>query len=202
MTIYYSKCELNTYRGAPYFEAHIPADYPLMIILQKCRAFRRLPPRLRELCALTKRWVKRTDLFPDANTPAAIDQYYDNEGYELNPNTGKRLTDEEIDADWDGLEARWGKPDVEVEDIPLPPGGFADPDTWEPEPEEEEPVGVFLWGRFWPDPEDCLPTEAQLLSDIASHGRKRTAEEYGIPIEELPDSPKRIVDGIDIDERG
>jgi hypothetical protein len=186
MSIYYDKYDLNTYYGAPYFQAHIPADYPLHLVLQKSRAFRRLPPRLRELSVLAKRWVQHID--PIANDEQ--DQWYDDDGYELNPGTGRRLTDEEIDAEWDMLESRWGKPNVKIEDIPLPAGGFADPDTWE-EPPKEEPVGVFMWGRFWPDPEDCLPTKAQLLNDIASRGREATADEYGIPIDQLPDCPER-----------
>ena len=45
--------------------------------------------------------------------------WYDEEGYELNPGTGKRLTDEEIDADWE----QWGAPDIEVEAFPCQRAG-------------------------------------------------------------------------------
>lgn len=75
--------------------------------------------------------------------------------------------DAESDAQWE----RWPSPDIQVEDIPVPDGGFADPDTWEEPEKEEEPDLVDREGL----------TEALVLSDIASRGRKRTAEEYGVP---------------------
>ena len=49
MSAHFDKYGLNTYYAMPYFHAHIPANYPLSVILQKCRAFRRLPPNLRKL---------------------------------------------------------------------------------------------------------------------------------------------------------
>jgi len=107
MSAHYSKCGLNTYYATPYFQAHIPADYPLSLVLQKSRAFRRLPPRLRELSELAKKWARRH--YPPT---IGVDdkQWYDDDGYELNPNTGQRLTDKEIDAEWDMLESRRGNP--------------------------------------------------------------------------------------------
>jgi hypothetical protein len=165
MTVHYSRYGLNTYRGMPYFQEQVPADYPQHPVLQKCRAFRRLPPNLRRLSELAKRWAKRH--YPDADFNQ-IDLWYDDDGYELNPDTGERLTDQEIDDEWDRL-GDLGLDDFEVEDIPIPPGGFADPDTWEPpapEPDLVDRSGL---------------TEAQVLSDIASRGRAATAREYGVP---------------------
>lgn len=159
MSIYYSKFSLNTYSGTPYFRAQVPKDYPVPLVLQKYRAFRRLPHRLRELSVLAKRWANRKSGPRDS-----IKEFYDDEGYELDPDTGKRLTDEEIDAQWNGQ-----PPDVEVEDIPVPEGGFPNPDTWEeplPEEEEEEYDG---------------PSEDQILKDIRSHGMEYVARDYGIP---------------------
>ncbi len=170
MSVYYSKYDLNTYRVTPYFDAHIPADYPLARVLQKSRAFRRLPARLRELSALAKQWARRS--YPDLADMSGIDRWYDDDGYELDPETGHRLTDEEIDQDW----IRWSDDELAafvVEDIPLPAGGFANPDTWEePAPVEE----IDLVDRI----SEGL-TESQVLSDIASRGRERTAAEYGVP---------------------
>jgi hypothetical protein len=165
MSMHFDKCGLNTYYAMPYFQAHIPAGYPLSLVLQKCRAFRRLPPNIRKLSALAKQWAIRAY----GHTLGDIDRWYDDDGYELNPDTGKRLTDEEIDAEWE----RWPAPNIQVEDIPIPPGGFADPDTWE-EPERE------------PDLVDRSElTEAGVLRDIKSRGREAAAEEYGVPTEWL-----------------
>lgn len=161
MTVHYSAYGLNTNCGSTYFQSQIPEDYPLHPTLQKCRAFRRLPLNLKELGLLANRWVARHD--PDRR--GNIDQWYDSDGYELNPNTGERLTDAEIDADWQ----RWPVPDIEVRDIPRPPGGFADPDTWQ-EPHVEQPDLVDRSGL----------TETQILSDIQSRGRAATADAYGV----------------------
>src|SRR5262245_53525282 len=162
MSIYYDKFGLNTYWNTPYFRAHIPADYPINGVLLRSRAFRRLPPRLRELSGLAKQWrTRKWGGIPN------VEEWYDDEGYELNPVTGVRLTDEEIDEQWE----RWGDcglGDFKVEDIPLPPGGFADPDTWEPEPEPEEPEEIEIH-------------EEQVLADIKSRGQARAIEEYGRP---------------------
>jgi hypothetical protein len=168
MSIYYSKHLLNSYWSTPYFQAHIPADYPVGITLQKCRAFRHLPPNLKQLATLARQWSLRVNGEVDG-----IDRWYDEDGYELNPDTGKRLSDKEIDAQWDGLDY----PDFMVVDIPVPPGGFADPDTWEPEAEEEDVDTVDRSGM----------TEAQLLGDITSRGREATAREYGVPVDWLSD---------------
>jgi hypothetical protein len=165
VSIYYSKFDLNTYSGTPYFRAHCPADYPLNLVLQKCRAFRRLPPRLRELSAQAKRWAAK-------NYPAVVEElrrWYDAEGRELDPQTGRPLTHAQIDAQWAGSEP----PDIKIEDIPAPEGGFADPETWQPEKAVAEEV------------DDDRPTEAQLVSDIAGHGRERAARYYGVPDEQL-----------------
>jgi hypothetical protein len=91
MTVHYSRYGLNTYCGMPYFWEQIPADYPLHHVLQKCRAFRRLPPNIRELAGLAKRWFEKHD--PNAEF-SDIDRWYDKDGYELDFGSGKRLTDE------------------------------------------------------------------------------------------------------------
>jgi hypothetical protein len=166
MSAHFDKYGLNTYYATDYFHAHIPADYPLSRVLQKSRAFRRLPPRLRELSALAKRWAYQVRPFPAVI--GGIERWYDDDGYELNPATGQRLTDEEIDAQW-----REPNPELAafvVEDIPLPAGGFADPDTWEPTPVPEE-IDIVDRGL----------TMDGVLSDIASRGRERTAAEYAAP---------------------
>lgn len=171
MSAHYSKFSLNTYQATPYFQAHLPAGYPLDAVLQKCRAFRRLPPRLRHLAGLAKRWAVRTH---DAADSPEIRQWYDAEGHELDPGTGRRLSDQQIDADW----SRWPSPDIEVEDIPDPPGGFPDPDTWEAprQPDEEG------------DDTDGL-TEDRLVDEIQSHGRARVGRTYGLSAEETARAP-------------
>lgn len=168
MSAHYSKFLLNTYCGTPYFQAHCPPDYPVNFVLLKCRAFRRLPPNLRRLSALAKRWAAKNGY------TAVVEEmrhWYDAEGYELDSLTGHRLTDAQVEADWAGIEP----PDIKVEDIPVPAGGFPDPDTWQPpEAAAEDDAG-----------DEDGPTEAQVLSDIAGHGRARTAQEYGLPAEQL-----------------
>lgn len=166
MSIYYSKFSLNTYPGTPYFEAHVPEDYPLYPTLRKCRAFRRLPPRLRELAGLSKQWAEangRLDGIED------IREWYDEEGNELDPDTGRPLTDQEVDAQWQP------EPDLDsfaVADIP--PVGFADPETWrpksQPSPQDDEEDG---------------PTDARVARAVEAGGYERTSREFGIPVEEL-----------------
>lgn len=163
MSIYYSKWDLNTYKGTPYFEAHCPPDFPVNLALQKCRAFRRLPPTLRELSARAKAWAAK-------HYPYVVEDVsrgYDAAGNELDLSSGKPLTDAQIDAQWP-----WPAPDVEVTDIPLPAGGFPDPEAWQP---PEVPGGGDE-----PGDEDG-PTEGQIRSDIASHGLTRAARDYGVP---------------------
>ena len=166
VSAHYSKFYLNTYAGTPYFQAHLPPDYPIFLVLQKARAFRRLPKNIKLLAGLAKQWAALHS--DDEDDPNGSADWYDANNNELDPSTGKRLTDKEIDEHWQGSGAVLGT----VLDIPTPPGGFADPDEWEPPP---EPVA-----------ERRRPSDAQLLSDIASHGRARTAEEYGIPESDLP----------------
>lgn len=165
MSLYYSKFDLNTYAAFPYFRSQLPEGYPLGIVLTNARAFRRLPPNLRKLAALAKRWAIRVH----GHTPGDIDRYYDKEGYELNPNTGQRLSDADIDAMWGN------KPGDRkaIVDIPVPDGGFDDPDTWnepEDEPEEDDPERI---------------TEKDLLRDIKSHGRKHVLRYYNLPVDKL-----------------
>lgn len=102
-----------------------------------------------------------------------IKDWYDNEGNELDPFTGQRLTDAEIDSEWDAMRLNVSGVYKDM-DIPVPAGGFPDPDTWNPSP-------IPL-----PDDGEDRPSQSQLLSDIASRGRKATSEEYGIPLEDLP----------------
>ena len=168
MSAHYSKFALNSYCNTPYFEANAPKDYPIFITLQKCRAFRRLPTNLKELATLSRRWSKRK--YPGFKE---IEEWYDDEGYELNPSTQKRLTDEEIDKQWHDSEEL---DKFEVKDIPKPKGGFADPDTWEePPPKKEEPRLVDRAGM----------TKAEVLSYIKSHGRNRVADTFGVPKSQL-----------------
>jgi hypothetical protein len=181
MSIYYSRFGLNTYRMTPYFEAQLPAGYPVNSVLQKCRAFRRLPPNLKTLSALAKRWYDRKfqDLPPAQKWE--ITDYYDAEGNELNADTGQKLTDAEIDAKWlpnPGLDT------FVVTDIPA--GPFADPDTWEPPKVKDDDA-----------PE--RPSKVQLLTDIVTHGRRLAAEEYGLTDDQLPIGPFTY-DGMDFDE--
>lgn len=169
MSAHYSKYLLNTYSTTPYFQAQVPRGYPLDRVLVKCRAFRRLPPNLRKLSALARRWAVQAS--PDV--PGGIDginRWYDDEGNELNPVSGQPLTDEEIDAQWsDDTDL-----DFQVVDIPEPPGGFADPDTWQPS-EEVEPAASA--------PGDLTPE--MILGDIESRGPEATAMAYGVPREAL-----------------
>lgn len=167
MSVHYSKCQLNTYSGTPYFAAHCPADYPIGLICQKVQRFRALPPNVQQLAARAKAWATR-------QRPGAVrdaEGLYDEAGYELDPATGQRLTDEEVAAMWAGSEP----PDVEVRDIPVPAGGFPDPATWEPPTEADDDD----------DDDSTGPTEAQLLSDIAGHGRAHVARDYGVSSEQL-----------------
>ena len=164
MSVHFSKYDLNTYGSTSYFRSQIPHDYPLGQVLINCRAFRRLPPNIRKLSALAK---KRACLdSPDNVGMLGINEYYDDEGYELNPSNGKRLTDKEIDDSW----AEPKDKSFKVSDIPVPPGGFADPSNW------TEPVSA----PDPPDPDDGI-SEEQLRKDINSHGPLYVAREAGIP---------------------
>lgn len=167
MSVYYSKFDLNAYAKTPYFRAHVPEDYRINLVLRKARAFRRLPPRLRKLAALSKRWATRAWGDTGGGYPD-IEDWYDDEGYELKAGAGERLTDEEIDSQW---REDASLDDSELEDIPEPPGGFAGPDEWEPGSAKEEDVMVDREGT----------TEEDILRSAASHGRERTAREYGVP---------------------
>lgn len=181
MTIHYSRYNLNTYRNTPYFNACVPDDYPITDVMMKCRAFRRLPPALRELSALAKEWF-HLHTPPGSYLEQEIKRWYDDDGNELNPDTGMALTDEEIDEQWGKMAPEIEA--VEVEDIPYPDGGFPDPETWElPEPEEDATT------------DDERPTKADLLRDIKSHGREYTAKYYGIPLDGI-DSDKKLAQAI------
>lgn len=166
MSVHYSKCQLNTFSGTDYFRAHAPEDYPINLICQKVRRFRALPPNVQRLAALAKAWWARTH----PGDTSGAEGLYDAAGYELDPATGARLTDDEVAAMWS-----WPAPDVEVADIPVPAGGFPDPNTWEPPAVADDDD----------DAEDDGPTEAQLVNDIAGFGRARVARDYGVPVEQL-----------------
>ena len=170
MSVHFSRFALNTYSGTPYFRAHVSEDYPLSLVLQKSRAFRRLPENLRELSEKAKAWAAKHD----AALPG-VEDYYDDDGNELDPSSGHPLTDEEIDEQWSEDESLTK---FEVKDIPVPDGGFPDPDTWElPEQEEDEPNDRV---------------EKYLLKQIKEHGRRRVARSEGISDEQL--------EGIESDE--
>lgn len=157
MSAYYSKFALNTYAWTPYFQAAVPADYPLPAVLQAAHAFRRLPPNLRELAAESKKWA-----LANGFDPAEIDRWYDAQGYELDPETGRRLTDREVDAQWPDPPSPAPGPD-----LPASAAGFMDPTTWQPPAD----TGAA-------DP----PSDEQILEDVASHGIARTEAEYGISL--------------------
>ena len=172
MSVHFSRYNLNTYSPNPFFSANMPKDYPIGTVCVKSRAFRRLPKNVKKLAALAKQYSMRTN----PQYQEDIGRWYDDEGYELNPDTRDRLTDEEIDDSWRGVdETELAK--IKVEDIPEPSGGFPDPDTWEepaPPPSLEEDE----------DKNDGRPTHAQLLKDIGSHGVEYTAKYYGIPADQ------------------
>ena len=161
MSIHYSKYNLNTYANTPYFWDQLPDGYLLFDVLMKCRAFRRLPPNLKKLAGLSKQWFLRKN----PGGVYGIGEYYDEAGYELNPFTGKRLTDAEIDAEWDDMNLDPDLAKVSVEDIP--DSDFDDPDEWEVE-----------WRRG--DYED-RPSKEQVIHDIKCRGWKATARTYGLP---------------------
>jgi hypothetical protein len=165
-----SKFDLNTYASMPYFEANIPEDYPLRDVMGKCRRFRNLPPHLIELSKRAKEYAAKN--FPVV--VREVSKWYDDEGNELDPDTKKPLTDDEVNAMWIGID----QDDFEVKDIPIPSGGFPDPSTWKQSPSEPDESHK----RY-------VPSKERLLMDIESHGRARTADEYGIPVEELPTAP-------------
>lgn len=177
MSIYYDKFYLNTYANTPYFQGHIPEGYPLYLVLQKSRAFRRLPDGLKELAARAKQWASQRPEYADWMQQSEL--YYDEEGNELDPRTGNKLTDAEIDAQWEGV---WGQKDLDdfvVQDLPTR-GPFADPETWgDALPAVDEPP--------------VRPTAAQLWADIATGGREATARAYGLSVEDLPKGAKQKV---------
>src|SRR5262249_42056901 len=157
--LHYSKFFLNTCAGTPYFQAHLPADYPLARVLQAAKAFRRLPANLRELSTKSRAWATRHGVAPDD-----IDEWYDATGNELDPEPGVSLTDAEIASAWPP--DPW-RDEFVIEDIPAPPDGFPDPNTW------EAPVQKGAGGARH------RPTLERFISDMESRGARRTAEEYG-----------------------
>jgi hypothetical protein len=180
MSAHYSKYDLNSYKSTPYLAANLPEGYPLSGVLIKSRAFRRLPPNLRELCGLAKQWAVKN--WGEPAGIVGIEQWYDDEGYELNHNTGKRLTDKEIDRDWDSIPLAPAINSFKVKDIPIPDGGFADPDTWEESQLEGEKS----------DDGDRM-TEADILRDISLRGREYTARYYGVPIKHKDEELARAI---------
>jgi hypothetical protein len=155
---------LNTNYATPYFQAQLPEGYPLSLVCQKCRAFRRLPPNIRALAAKASVWADKN--FPYRPTvDGQIAQWYDSNNNELDPVTGRPLTDAEIDAEWGS------DPSLDtftVTDIPIPPGGFPDPNTWQPEEEEVGPLEFYR------------PSLATVINDLHTQGAVRTADEYGV----------------------
>ncbi len=160
MSQHFSKFSLNTWSGTPFFQAQLPKNYPLSRVLQSSRAFRRLPPNLRRLAELSKEWAELHD-FPGGG----VEEWYDDAGYELDPDTGRRLTDAEVDREWDTLGILASR---SVPDVPAP---YLHPENWTPVANA--------------DPRE-LPTPDQLLADIASRGRKATAEYWNVSPDQLP----------------
>lgn len=177
MSAHYSRFSLNTFPGTDYFQAHLPKDYPLELVLQKSRCFRRLPPNLRRLAQLSKARA----VHQDPEHAHLADGWYDDDGNELDPNTRQPLTDAQIDADWATYKLT-GLKDFVARDIPVPYGGFPDPTTWEPTPVDDGSV-VDALGRHVGL--DSAVSRKQLVRDVKSRGLQRTAEEYGVTVEEL-----------------
>ena len=163
MSKYLSRYALNTYRDTAYFMAQVPPDYPLGMVVSQARGFRWLPPNLKRLSALAKRWAWRKH---EGFAGPEIDKFYDRQGYELDPETGVRLTDAQL----------MGPPPMHLPDIPIPQGGFPDPDNWE-EPLPESDVDPLA--------EVDMPTVEDFRCDVASRGLKAAAEEYGKTEDEL-----------------
>lgn len=168
MSIHYSRWNLNTYSVTPYFLAHVPEDYPLNMVLMKTKVFRRLPPRLKELSKLAKEWAIKN--WPHPAGIMGIEEWYDDEGYELSPDTGARLSKEEIEHQWEGLS---GLDDFKVIDIPEIK--FADPQGWQEDDRDLESTE----NESLVDRSDL--TEDVILSDIDTQGLERTAKTYGVP---------------------
>jgi hypothetical protein len=168
MTAHYSRFLLNTYSGTPYFASQMPKGYPLDFILQQARSFRRLPPNLRELANRAGDWAVRHDAIP-----YDIENYYDGDGNELDPRDGHKMTDKEIDADWQrlGYRVTTGR----LIDIPIPPGGFADPKTWEPPPRPRVEVK-----------RDIPLNEEILRREMKERGREWVIRTYGLTEDEIP----------------
>lgn len=166
MSVHYSKFSLNTYAATPYFRAQLPEGYPLDLILQKSRAYRRLPQNLRKLAGLSKQWAGK-----NWEGYEYISEYYDAKGNELDPISGRKLTDDQIDDEWDRLPPNPALATIAVTDIPS--GDFADPDTWVV-PANEPTI-------------DAPPNEARLRNEIRAYGKDRVSAAYGIPIDKLPD---------------
>ncbi len=182
MSAHYSKFLLNTYDWTPYFEHQLPPGYPLLRVLQKSRAFRRLPPNLRQLATLSRQWAESHDGVPDG-----IQQWYDSAGNELDPATGRNLTNAEIDAEWDTFHPDPSLASFTVTDIPIPPGGFADPRTWEeptvaPEPSQTVELTPSLRVTLFSDGDS--PDPKKVLEDIVDRGKAAAMEVYGL--EEVP----------------
>ena len=159
MSQHFSKFALNTYFSTPYFQSQLPEGYPLSAVLRKCMAFWWLPPNLRHLAENAKRWARVNGAVPEG-----VDLWYDDDGYELDPDTGRRLTDAEVVAQWvpDPALAHFT-----VRDIPAP---TADPDGWAAPTVD---YGVDA------------PTDEQLRRDVAMRGAEAVSEEYNIPVERL-----------------
>lgn len=126
MSVHFSKWLLNSYAATPYFQGHIPADFPLGMVLIGSRTFHGLPPRIRELARLSKVWACHN--YPAPAGIEGIEEWYDAEGYELDPDTGRRLSAQEVAVAWD--DGNGGPAGLMGVDIPLPPGGFANPAKW------------------------------------------------------------------------
>ena len=160
MSLHYSKFALNSYAWTPYFQAVVPPDFPTAAVLRASKMFRDLPPRLREVAVNSKKWAVR-----HGYDTSGIDRWYDSDGYELDPDTGARLTDAQVETQWepdpdDDIYVEFDLP----EGLPVP-----DPDSWEPPPPA-------------PDVPEA-PDFDQLLLDVATHGVARVQEEYGITLE-------------------
>ena len=180
--IYYSKYSLNTYYSTPYFESHIQQGYPLHDVLQTCGKFLALPPNLRRLSEASRKWAENVPVEEElgATVPPGIENYYDNSGHEIDPETGDILTDSQINELWGANRIRLSR----VEDIRA--GKLSDPLTWR----------LITQGFEASAPR---PSPHQLMLDIASHGRDRVMKDYGLTASQLP-LTGGVVDGLDIQQ--
>lgn len=130
--------------AGPFLDAVLGGNPPL----QGVGWFRRLPPRIREACIASRAYNKRKGIkvpvpfglaSQEAEYPYQAEQagkdlvdlgWYDEEGYELDPNTRRRLSPAAL-LKLTGAKA-FGLPLMDTADVEDYDGEIPDPETWEP----------------------------------------------------------------------